>query len=79
VVDTSAAAASCESVHGHPFDESVYGVRGLAGNVRDWCINTWLHEGPEVENGRLRITAAAADDPEFRVIKGGSWGGARFS
>lgn len=74
VVDASAAEASSESVHGHPFDESPYGVRGLAGNVRDWCINTWRHEGPPLEGGRLLIHAAAADDPEFRVLKGGSWG-----
>ncbi len=74
VADSSSAEASCESVHGHPFDESLYGVRGLAGNVRDWCINTWMHEGPSVERTRLLITEATADDPEFRVIKGGSWG-----
>jgi serine/threonine-protein kinase len=73
VADASAAEPSGESVYGHPFDESPYGVRGLAGNVRDWCINTWRHEGSLVEDDRLVIDAAAADDPDFRVLKGGSW------
>lgn len=62
-----------ERVSGHPFDESPYGVRGLAGNVRDWCINVWRHEGPLVEDGRLRLDPAAPGDPDFRVIKGGAW------
>ena len=73
VADTSSGEAACESVHGHPLDESPYGVRGLAGNVRDWCINVWTHGGPAVEGGRLRIRIAAADDPDFRVLRGGSW------
>ncbi|XYI01558.1 SUMF1/EgtB/PvdO family nonheme iron enzyme [Sorangium sp. So ce1128] len=73
VAEASSAEPSRESVEGHPFDESPYGVRGLAGNTRDWCINAWNHEGPLVEGGRLRLDAAAPDDPSFRVIKGGAW------
>ena len=55
-------------------DESPYGVRGTTGNVRDWCINVWKHEGPQVEGDRLRVDAAAPGDPDFRTIKGGFWG-----
>ncbi len=73
VSDTHQTEATRESIHAHPLDESPYGVRGLAGNVRDWCVNVWRHEGPRVEGERLCIDPAAPDDPEFRVIKGGAW------
>ncbi|WP_437727710.1 SUMF1/EgtB/PvdO family nonheme iron enzyme [Sorangium sp. So ce861] len=73
VADTSAAEAARGSVHGHPFDEGPYGVRGLAGNTRDWCINLWKHEGPLIERDRAVLAAAAPNDPDFRVIKGGAW------
>jgi serine/threonine-protein kinase len=63
-----------EPVSGHPTDESPYGVRGLAGNMRDWCVNIWKREGPLVEGGRLRVDAAAADDSDFRAVRGGGWG-----
>lgn len=66
-----------ESVHGHTIDESPYGLRGLAGNVRDWCINVWKHEGPYVtKDDRLELDAASPDDADFRAIRGGFWGGA---
>ena len=76
VVDTTAAEPSRESVTGHPIDESPYGVRGLAGNTRDWCANVWRHAGPPVEDGRLRPEPAADDDPDFRVVRGGAWASA---
>jgi eukaryotic-like serine/threonine-protein kinase len=73
VVDTSAAEASRGSVFGHPFDESPYGVRGLAGNTRDWCLHLWKHEGPLLEGDRALLEVASPEDPDFRVIKGGAW------
>jgi formylglycine-generating enzyme required for sulfatase activity len=73
VSDTHETEATRETIHGRPLDESPYGVRGLAGNVRDWCANVWRHEGPRVEGDRLCVDPAAPDDPEFRVIKGGAW------
>ncbi len=76
VVNTSAAESSLEGVEARSLDESPYGVRGLAGNVRDWCQNVWKHEGPRVEQGRLRLEQAAPEDPDFRAIRGGSWTGA---
>ncbi|KYF70445.1 SUMF1/EgtB/PvdO family nonheme iron enzyme, partial [Sorangium cellulosum] len=60
-------------VDSYPADESPYGVRGLAGNSRDWCINVWRSEGPTIAGGRLRIEAAAAGDPEYRAVRGGAW------
>jgi serine/threonine-protein kinase len=61
------------SVHAHPLDESPYGVRGLAGNTRDWCGNVWTESGPPVDGGRLRVVEAAWDNPEHRALRGGAW------
>ena len=58
-------------VSAFPFDESVYGVRHTVGNVREWCSNLWLREGPPVEGGRLVPT----DDREsegLRAARGGA-------
>jgi serine/threonine-protein kinase len=60
-------------VDGHPIDESVYGVRGLAGNTRDWCENVWAHDGPTTHEGALVRSPARRDDDDFRAIRGGAW------
>ncbi|MFO0587516.1 MAG: bifunctional serine/threonine-protein kinase/formylglycine-generating enzyme family protein [Polyangiaceae bacterium] len=60
-------------VHAYPLDESPYGVRGLAGQVRDWCINLWHPDGSPLVEGRVQIDPAAAEDPAFRVVRGGAW------
>jgi len=57
-----------------PADESPYGVRGLAGNVREWCANLWKLDGPRVERGRLCLDPEPPLDDDFRIIRGGSWG-----
>ncbi|WP_437623923.1 protein kinase domain-containing protein [Sorangium sp. So ce1151] len=57
-----------------PADESPYGIRGLAGNVREWCANLWKLDGPRVEGGRLRLDPAPSLDDDFRIIRGGTWG-----
>jgi serine/threonine-protein kinase len=62
------------SVRGFPYDESPYGVRGLAGNMRDWCLNVWRRDGPPIKRGRVCLDEAAPDDPDFRAVKGGAWG-----
>ena len=58
----------------YPADESPYGVRGLAGDVREWCVNLWKPGGPLVEASRLSLDPAPAEDPDFRVLRGGAWG-----
>ncbi|MEZ4302772.1 MAG: SUMF1/EgtB/PvdO family nonheme iron enzyme, partial [Polyangiaceae bacterium] len=73
VIDTSEDAARRGPVTGHPSDESPYGIRGLSGNTRDWCLNVWRHGGPVMEGDRLTLDPAADEDPEYRVIKGGAW------
>ncbi|MCA9541063.1 MAG: SUMF1/EgtB/PvdO family nonheme iron enzyme [Myxococcales bacterium] len=52
-----------------PEDISPYGVRGLAGNVRDLCANGYRFEGPPADRVRL-------DDGEsgpWRMLRGGAW------
>ncbi len=57
----------------YPLDESPYGVRGLAGNTRDWALEAWRREGPTIEDGRLVLVPASADEGGFRPDRGGSW------
>ncbi|WP_437735007.1 bifunctional serine/threonine-protein kinase/formylglycine-generating enzyme family protein [Sorangium sp. So ce1335] len=56
-----------------PLDESPHGLRGAAGNVRDWCINAWKREGPRTEGGVVLLDPADDGDPDFRVARGGAW------
>jgi serine/threonine-protein kinase len=51
-------------VDAFPTDESVYGVRGMAGNMRDWTST-------ESDQG--------AGSPAMRVVRGGAWYGGRVS
>jgi len=58
-------------VTAYPIDESPYGVRGLAGNTRDWCLDRYRREGPEVIADRAVLRRAAVDEP--RACRGGNW------
>ncbi|QRN96533.1 SUMF1/EgtB/PvdO family nonheme iron enzyme [Archangium violaceum] len=40
------------TVDRYPIDESPYGVRGMAGNVHQWCQDAYQVEGPRVVRGR---------------------------
>jgi formylglycine-generating enzyme required for sulfatase activity len=60
-------------VDSYPVDESVYGVRGLGGNVRDWCAEDWRAEGPPVEGSRILHPPAGAARGPARVFRGGGW------
>lgn len=61
------------SVNEYLTDVSPYGVRGMAGNVRDWCIERWRLEGPRVEADVVQIDAASGDDDAYRPMRGGAW------
>jgi serine/threonine protein kinase/formylglycine-generating enzyme required for sulfatase activity len=56
----------------HPVDESPFGVRGMGGNVRDWCADVFLREGPPMPDGRATISPARNREI-LRVCRGGSW------
>ena len=52
-------------------DESVYGVRGLAGNARDWCLDAFVPGGPVIVGDRAVVEL----DPwaNAHAVRGGSW------
>ncbi len=56
-----------------PVDESPYGVRGLGGNVRDWCADAYAPEGPPAVESRLAPAPRAVPAGSHRVGRGGSW------
>jgi serine/threonine-protein kinase len=64
-------------VGAHAFDESTYGVRGLAGNVADWCVDPV--DAPRMPNGARLVlpepsaTDGAHRDDRPRVFHGGAW------
>jgi eukaryotic-like serine/threonine-protein kinase len=60
------------SVHAYAEDESPYGVRGMTGNVRDWCENDWHWDGPSRANDRLQRGRPATDSGP-RAVRGGAW------
>ncbi|MEQ1502568.1 MAG: bifunctional serine/threonine-protein kinase/formylglycine-generating enzyme family protein [Myxococcota bacterium] len=51
------------SIRAFPDDVSVYGVRGMAGNLRDWCADPFrlAGAGPDVDPGSQK------------VLRGGCW------
>jgi serine/threonine-protein kinase len=73
--DSHDGAVKIGRVDSFPVDESVYGVRGTAGNTRDWCLDKFREEGPPLE-GRVLVLPSAADlaDAGFKSTRGGSYG-----
>jgi serine/threonine-protein kinase len=64
------------AVDSFPVDESVYGVRGCAGNVRDWCLDEFTPAGP-VLPATVRVgwpePSAEASARATQVLRGGGW------
>lgn len=54
-------------------DIGPFGVRGLAGNVRTWCVNRWLPGGSTIAADRLVVEPAAMDAPGLRAVRGAAW------
>lgn len=74
VVTSEAGPAEIASVNDYPLDEGPYGVRGQAGNVRDWCGNRYARSG--VEDGSDRVIVDAAWRPkasDFVLMRGGAY------
>lgn len=63
------------SIHTYPLDESPYGVRGMGGNVRDWCLNAFNQRGPPREMQRL-LPGGHGTDQQYRMVRGGSYSSA---
>ncbi|MCB9766084.1 MAG: SUMF1/EgtB/PvdO family nonheme iron enzyme [Alphaproteobacteria bacterium] len=67
-------------VDSYPVDASVYGVRGMAGGVRDWTLDfdqpkLNAAKGPPVIRGRanVRDPDEPVDKVLYAVTRGGSW------
>ena len=57
-------------------DESVYGIRDLAGGVTDWCADPYRLEGPPIETATTLHPTSVPFAPEHfleRVVRGASW------
>lgn len=59
------------SIHAYPLDVSVYGIYGLAGNVRDWCSNAWSKRPSWLESGKACLDADT--EGALREVRGGAW------
>ena len=62
-------------VDSFPVDVSVYGVRGLGGNVQDWCADLFHRDGPAIEGERVPEPVASGASTAGRCYRGGLWGG----
>jgi eukaryotic-like serine/threonine-protein kinase len=56
-------------VDAFPDDESLYGVRGLAGGVYDLCNDRW--DGEVLRHRDDRPVLEPADEEHFQVVRGG--------
>ncbi len=61
------------SVHACPEDESIYGVRGTVGCIRNWCISSYRIGVPA--DRRDRILPPEGDE---REVRGGAWSSMPF-
>jgi serine/threonine-protein kinase len=63
-------------IDSYPIDKSVYGVRGMSGNVRDWCLNIYTENIPWSDGESIEIPdlkTLMADEKKPRLVRGGSW------
>ena len=63
-----------QPVESFPVDASPYGVRGMAGNVRNWCSDVFSESGPEIRDARGALRVALGTSESVRVVRGGAWG-----
>jgi serine/threonine-protein kinase len=75
--DSHAGEPRPSEVESFPLDESVYGVRGMAGNVLDWTGTVYTADGQVSDGGALVVRSD--DGVGRRVTRGGSWNDAASS
>jgi len=66
------------SVDAFPVDESVYGIRGLGGNVCDWVADPFVRGGPPLDGDRALPApdpASITDPTTIFALRGGNWCG----
>jgi len=64
-----------------PTDESPFGLRGMGGNVRDWCADIFTNDGPKAANDAVQFENITREASAMRrTLRGGAWGnGARYA
>jgi eukaryotic-like serine/threonine-protein kinase len=67
---------SLVSITDFPTDVSPYGVRGVTGNVYDWCLNPFSVDGPMVDNGRF---IPVPQQGEVKTVMGSCWSSREFT
>ena len=73
VLDSHAGEPYLCGIAEHPLDESPYGLRGLGGNVRDWCGNVSGRVEVGLDGERVLTSNAPLDAPGYRASRGGAW------
>lgn len=64
--------SSLTRVDTYPIDESPYGVRGMGGNVRDWCESLFDPATPKAPDAPTTVMGPG-EASTYRVVRGGSW------
>ena len=60
-------------VNSFPIDRSVYGVRGMAGNMCEWTASLYHDDGPPILNQKPVEALEVENQEKGRVRRGGSW------
>ena len=61
--------SALQPIDSFPVDESVYGIRGMAGNINEWTASGFAKETPETSNQRQAKNLVKRE----KVIRGGTW------
>ncbi len=78
MMDSHVGDPEIKSVFENVFDTSVYGVKSMAGNTREWCLDLFQADAYPVEAGRLTFpTLMDLTSTGFRSSRGGSYGNAQ--
>jgi serine/threonine-protein kinase len=75
--DSHAGKPRSAEVRACPEDESVYGVRGVAGNVLDWTCSAYVPAGATADGEAHAVVVT--EGAGRRVARGGSWNDAASS
>ncbi|MEQ1572113.1 MAG: SUMF1/EgtB/PvdO family nonheme iron enzyme, partial [Myxococcota bacterium] len=71
MTDSHAGDRAPARVGGFPVDESPYGVRGVAGNVQQWCLERL--DRPADPDPVPEPSEGALDPRALRMVRGGAW------
>ncbi|MEC8050139.1 MAG: bifunctional serine/threonine-protein kinase/formylglycine-generating enzyme family protein [Myxococcota bacterium] len=78
MMDSHVGDPEIKSVYENVFDTSVYGVKSMAGNTREWCLDLFQADAYPVEGGKPRFPGLEElRSTGFRSSRGGSYGNAQ--